>query len=114
MIRGTTPDYILKLNDYDLTDKQVYVTVKQFDKAITKTNDSLEIDVDDSGETTISTILMSLSQEETLSFSDGAAAVQVKIIDSDGHVDATKTASIQIDKALLEKVIDYDPAGSQS
>ena len=112
VIRGTTPDYILTLTDYDLTSKRVYVTISQRGPQINKTNEDVEIVVDTSGTTTVSTISFALSQQETLGFAEGSAAVQVKIIDSEGHVDGTKSAAIQIDKALLERVITYDDPGS--
>ena len=47
MIRGSTPDYILTLNGYDLTDKRVYVTIGQRGKRLTLTNEDVEISVDD-------------------------------------------------------------------
>ena len=111
MWRGTTPDYILTLSGYDLTNKRVYVTLSQKwpeGNSITLTNDSVEITVDDTQDPVVSTISLSLTQEQTLSFTPGAASIQVKIIDSDSHVDCTNIATIQIDKALLERVITYD------
>ena len=108
MIRGTTPDYILTLSNYDLSDKRVYVTISQRGRQITRTNEDLEIAVDASEQTTVSTIAFALTQLETLGFIEGSAAIQVKAIDSDGHVDGTNITAIQIDRALLERVIAYD------
>ena len=112
MIRGTTPDYILSLPGYDLTGKRVYVTIVQKNVEINKTNEDVEINVDTSGQTTISTIALTLTQQETLSIKEGSASIQVKMIDSDGHVDGTKETTVQVEKALLEKVITYDAPGS--
>ena len=107
MIRGTTPDYILTLAGVDLTGQTVYVTIRQGYTVLTKTNDELSIVTDAEG----STIAFSLSQQDTLGLSEGAAEIQVKFIDSTGDVQATEIASISVDKALLERVIEYaDPA----
>ena len=111
-IRGTTPDYILTLAGYDLTDMRVYVTIWQPGHKLTKTNDDLEITVEGSGQTLKSTIELTLSQQETLGLTVGQASIQVKMIDSDGHVDATEIEVIEVKKALLEKVIAYDATGS--
>ena len=107
MIRGTTPDYILTLSGEDLTNKRVYVTIKQGNVTRTKTNEDVEITVDTSGQTTVSTISLTLSQQETLGLKEGHASIQVKIISSDGHVDGTNIATVQVGKALLERVIVY-------
>ena len=112
MIRGTTPDYILTLANYDLTSKRVYVTISQRGKKVTYTNEDVEINVDSTGQTPASTIALTLTQEETLGFVEGSVGLQVKIIDSEGHVDATKITALQIDRALLERVISYDADGS--
>ena len=108
MIRGATPDYILTLTGYDLTDKRVYVTIGQRGKRLTLTNEDVEISVDSTGQTTVSTIALTLTQEQTLGFTEGSAGIQVKIIDSEGHVDPTKIAPLDVGKALLERVISYD------
>ena len=98
---------ILTLAGVDLTGMTVYVTIRQGYTLLTKTNDELSIATDAEG----STIAFSLSQEDTLNLSEGAAEIQVKYIDSAGDVQATEIASISVDKALLERVIEYaDPA----
>lgn len=102
-VRGTTPDYILQIEDYDLTGKTVYVTLAQMRDTVTLTGDRLSIATDGSG----STVAFSLTQEDTLAFSPGTVAVQLKAISEDGNVDATEIAQIVIDKALLGRVISY-------
>ncbi len=104
-IRGTTPDYILEIEDVDLSDKTVYVTIAQGNRKMTKTGDTLDIVASEGG----STISFRLSQEETLSLSAGNASVQVKFIDATGYADGTDIGIITINKALLEKVIEYVP-----
>ena len=112
MIRGTTPDYILTLAAYDLTGKRVYVTIKQRGREFTKSNEDVEITVDTSGQTPVSTIALTLTQQETLGLVEGPASVQLKMIDSEGHVDATGIGTLDVGKALLERVISYDSADS--
>ena len=102
-IRGTTPDYILEIEDVDLSGQTVYVTIAQGNRKITKTGDTLDIVVAEGG----STISFRLSQEETLGLNEGDASVQVKFIDATGTAEGTDIGTIKINKALLEKVIDY-------
>ena len=104
MIRGTTPDYILTIDGYDLTDKTVYVTISQGHKKLTKTGNELSVSADAEG----STITFRLSQRDTLGLSVGAAEVQVRFIDSSGMAFATETATITVSKVLLERVISYE------
>lgn len=102
-IRGTTPDYILTLEGYDLTGKTTYVTLAQGRDTVTLTGDRLTVAVDQSG----STVAFALTQEDTLAFSPGTVAVQLKAISESGNVDATGIGQIQIDRALLGRVISY-------
>lgn len=104
MIRGTTPDYVLTLPGIDLDGMTVYVTIEQKDREITLSGDELTVVSD--GED--STIAFMLTQEQTLALNEGQASVQVKFIDAAGVVGATKIGRLTIDKALLEKVIEYD------
>lgn len=104
MIRGTTPDYVLTLPGIDLTGMTVYVTIRQKNREITLTGAELTVASD--GED--STIAFMLTQKQTLMLNEGQASVQVKFIDASGTVGATKIGRLTIDKALLEKVIEYD------
>lgn len=103
MIRGTTPDYLLTIEGYDLTNKTVFVTIRQGSTIITKSGDQLTISVD--GEKT--TIAVTLTQLDTLRLSVGKAEVQVRFIDSNGVARATDRAELTVDKVLLERVIAY-------
>lgn len=102
-VRGTTPDYILLLNGYDLTGRTVYVTIAQGSNKITFTGDRLTIAVNETG----STIAFSLTQAETLSMRTGTAEVQVKCINKNGEVDGSAIGHLSISRALLEKEITY-------
>lgn len=103
MVRGTTPDFILTLRGVDLSNKTVYVTLSQDEHQTTKSNNKLRIEVDEAG----STIAFSLTQIETLDLKVGKAEVQVKFIDENGYVVATNIASVNVTRALLERVIKY-------
>lgn len=102
-VRGTTPDYTLTLAGYDMTGQRPYVTIRQGSTQLTLTGDRLAVTVDESG----SAIAFSLTQQETLRFKVGAADVQVKTIDEGGSVKATGKARLDIEEALLERVITY-------
>ena len=103
MRRGTTPDYLLSIPGYDLSECKVYVTVQQYANAITLTSDRLEIEVQD--DTT--SISFRLTQAETLQFKSGNAEVQVRFIDSEGTAQATDIGRIDIMPILYEDVIEY-------
>ena len=104
---------MLTVENRDLTDKTVFVTLSQGRKKITKTNDELDIravivDEGQASERTDSVIMFSLTQEQTLSFQEGDTEVQVRFIDSDDYAEATEIVSVEIGAVLLEKVIEYD------
>ena len=109
MIRGTTPDYLLNIDGYDLSDKTVYVTIRQNNTRLTKTGDELSIAVDENG----STIALLLSQKDTLQLKEGSAEIQVRFIDSNGTAYATEIATITVSRVLLERVIAYDKNTTQ-
>ena len=102
-IRGTTPDFLLTIPDYDVTGMWVKVTLSQGYMKITNANDELYITVDEND----SEIGFSLSQADTFLFTTGKMEIQVKIIDENGHVDGTETGIVDVDRALLEEVINY-------
>lgn len=102
-VRGTTPDYVLTLEGYDLSGKTVFVTLAQGGIKNTLTGDRLTIVANEDG----STVAFSLSQAETLRLRAGDAEVQLKCIDERGHVDASGTGRLTIDRALLEREIAY-------
>lgn len=104
MIRGTTPSHILTIEGYDLTETRVYVTLSSGFVRITKTNEDLAIAYEN--ETT--SILLFLTQEDTLGLPTGDAEVQVRWIDSNGIAQATEIEKISVDRVLLPKVISYD------
>lgn len=104
MRRGTTPDYILTVAGYDLTECSVFVTLAQKGEKLTLNNDRLDI----SYENDVSTITFRLTQEETLSLKNGSADVQVRFIDANGEARATNIGLISVFPVLLEEVISYE------
>lgn len=105
MRRGTTPTLELTLTGVDsIASDTLYVTVKQSQKEITKTNDALTVVV---GETD-TVISLYLTQQETLSLKRGTAEVQVRGISSLGDAWASDIATINIKEILKDGVITYD------
>ena len=105
-VRGTTPDYVLALNGYDLTGKTVFVTIAQGGIKTTLTGDRLTIATDESG----SAVAFELTQAETLRFKAGDVEVQLKCINSAGKADGSGIGQLTIDRALLEREIAYADA----
>lgn len=103
MIRGTTPEYVLTIDGYDLSDKTVYVTISQRGTRLTKTGDDLRVVADDTG----STIVFLLTQSDTLRLTEGQADIQIRFIDSQGTAYATDIAQITVGRILFERVIKY-------
>lgn len=107
MINYTTPSITLEVEGIDLTDNQdVYVTIVQGAVELTKKNEALTISYN--SQTEVSTIVFSLTQEESASFQFARAAqLQVNFINASGVRDATNIASIDVLKNLLDEVIAY-------
>lgn len=104
MIRGTTPDYILRVKNQDLTNKTVFVTVAQNRTKVTMTGNELAIAIDNND----SVIAVRLTQPQTLSLKEGDAEIQVRFIDDQGKAQATNIATVTVSPVLLEKVIQYN------
>lgn len=102
-IRGTTPDYILTVKGVDLREMGVIVTIRQGNRELDKGTGDLLITSDG----TDSVITLTLSQEDTLYLQEGAAAVQVKFIDAEGVARGTDIQTINVNRALYERVIEY-------
>lgn len=104
MRRGTTPTYIQTIDGYNLTDKTVYVTIKDKWSMLTLTNDVQSIVYDDGA----SVVAFRLTQEQTLSFREGKAEVQVRFIDAEGIAKATDIKLITVERILKPGVITYE------
>ena len=71
---------------------------------LTLTGDDLSISVSGGA----STIAIRLTQQQTLGLAVGRAEIQVKFIGSDGTTQATDIKPITVDRALLERVVEYE------
>lgn len=110
-IRGTTPTFTITLSGINLSeDYRVFVTIDQNGIQLTKSNTDdesmlISSEENEDGEM-VTTLNLSLTQEETLLFKVGGADVQLKWIDKTGNVSASDIGEVTFTKALLEDVIE--------
>lgn len=96
MIRGTTPTVMFRLSGLDNADvRNLYFTMEQGKKQLTKTEYEYDKGV----------YYIKLTQEETLSFSEGKIKVQVKVLLFDGNVIASPIKVLGITDILMEEVV---------
>ena len=100
MRRGTTPTLTLTV-DADIVGWTVYASFRAKSKLFTFENDRLQMTAEDD----VTTILLTLTQEETLSLDVGAVEVQVRAI-KDGTAIATDIQRVNIGGILKDGVID--------
>lgn len=97
MTRGTTPDYVITVEDMEsLGNSTVYVTLRQGDVVVTKETDDLSIEGNQ--------INVSLTQEETLAFTEGYAQMQVRGV-TNGDAWASPIVDVPVKPVLLEEII---------
>lgn len=96
MIRGTTPKIKLRLeSEIDLRlCKQIWVTMRQADKEITKTLTEMAVEKN--------CIEIDLSQGDTLALDPGMVYVQVRGLTAAGSAFATGIASVKVERILKE------------
>lgn len=102
MIRVTTPTLTLTVQLYDLTGTDVLVTIKQGDTLLNIEPDSVAYD------DRKSTIICTLTQEQTQLLQVGVAKVQVNfswLENSEIRRLATKVVGVQIREQLFEEVV---------
>lgn len=104
MVRGTTPTFVLTIDDdeLDLTQATVYVTFRQdTDKChgllITKTGDDIEVKPKE--------VDVFLSQAETLKFQKGSMQIQLNWVYADGSRACSDIKTIMVEKNLLGMVL---------
>lgn len=101
MRRGTTPTITVTV-DADLSALDIYLTFQSGATTITKTGDDLDVSVSDG----VTTIVCTLSQEETLSFGNITADVQVRAVGAGGYpAVATDIGALGVDGILLNGVL---------
>lgn len=99
MKRGTTPTLTLTV-DADIVGWTVYASFRTNGKLFTFENDRLQMTAEDD----VTTILLTLTQEETLAM-HGSAEVQIRAI-KDGTAIATDIQRVDVGRILKEGVID--------
>ena len=79
--RGTTPTVTCTV-EMDLTDYSCYLAIgaKAGKPYLVADNEQMTLDVDTSGETPVSTLVFTLTQEQTLSCKGGKCNVQLRVI----------------------------------
>lgn len=109
MINYTTPTVHLIVEGVDITDKDVYVTLEQGCKELTKSGSDLIIEAETTDqEQTDTNITFVLSQEESARFDyNKNVSIQVNWIASNGVRAATEIKGIKVMKNLLGEVISY-------
>ena len=108
MINYTTPTISLTVEGVDISSDDVYVTLEQGSHELTKYGDDLIISTETHGQQTDTTIVFTLTQEESASFKiNGQVSIQVNFIDSSGVRSATEIKNIGVMRNLLDEVIAY-------
>ena len=97
MVRGTTPTFILTLEDADLTNTNVYVTFKQEELLLTKSGSDLSIEEN--------VVSVYLTQEETLKFQRGNLYIQVNFTFDNGKRACSEVALVKVDNNLFNGVL---------
>ena len=101
MRQGTTPTLAFKIRGHDLSGAAaIVVTLRQGTRLYNFDQDRLVVVGGDA-----STILLHLTQEETLALRVGGIALQVRWVNPDGEAYTTDTASISNLEALYKEVI---------
>lgn len=104
MSQGTTPTLVLVVDESDLTQARIKVTIEQNGRQINFSNDRIESMLDDQN-----TILMiHLTQRETLDLRPTEGDVQVRWVNPDGEAYITEIETIEIAKALYKGVIQHE------
>lgn len=102
--RYTTPTAELTVEGIDLTEADVYVTIKQGNALVTFTGEDLDVSLDEED----SVIRFTLSQEQTARFNAKQdAQLQINWVIGNTR-NATEIPQIRIMPNLLEEVISYD------
>jgi hypothetical protein len=99
MKRGTTPTLTLTV-DADIVGWTIYASFRTNGKVYTFENDRLQMTAEDD----VTTILLTLTQEETLAM-HGSAEVQIRAI-KDGTAIATDIQRVDVGRILKDGVID--------
>lgn len=102
MYRYTTPTLPITIEDLDFEDVSLFrVAIEQGSVEMLKI-----VNIDDpSVDAEHKTIYIPLTQEETASFKNGMAQVQVRIVFNGGAVQATRKAKLSVNDVLDEVIV---------
>lgn len=100
MIRGTTPTIVLTIDtSLDLQKmKQIWVTFENLVHERTYIKEEVQIQSDNS-------LVIQLSQQDTLKFCEGTVSVQVRLLTEDDKAYATNIQTLSVKQILKEGVI---------
>lgn len=97
IVRGVTPTFALTFDGVDLTEAdEVYVTFSDGRQALTKSGEAIDVSAN--------RILVTLTQEETLSFPTGKVDIQVNWIVGSVRY-ASDIAQCSVHRQLLSRVL---------
>ena len=101
MRRGTTPTLTIKLNGMMVEDlKTIWVTFKQKDIVLTKTEADVGKDIEENA------LTVPFTQEDTLAFKSGNVKVQIRALLEDGTTAiASKIKTFDMEDILQEGVM---------
>lgn len=103
MRQGTTPTLTLTVIDADLTPYQNTVLIRQGDYLIKREQVAAEY------ADTVSTLTVTLTQEETLALKSGNRVyIQVRFIDQNGTAGATEVVNVPVHEVLESVELDYE------
>lgn len=100
---------VFEIKGYDLSTAKVFVSIRRGQDILTKTDPDVQTGYD--AESEISTVVCSLTQEETLAIRQGDAIAQIRFIYEDGQAYATDKASIEVKDVIYKEVISYGGEG---
>lgn len=99
---GTTPYISLYIEDFDLTEAEaLHVTLQQNAVQLDLTGDRIAVTADDNG----SSLIVHLTQEETLAFKPLDVEIQVRWRDTDDEAYSTEVVAYRLTKVLYTEVI---------
>lgn len=101
MIRGTTPRLKLKLKNCDVSLlENIYVTFKQADKVLEKTNRDIAVDKENNA------LIINFTQEDTLYFDVSDVEIQIRATTINGSAIASKIVREPVERILKRGVIE--------
>lgn len=104
MTQGTTPSYVITLKNKDINfdDIEIFViTLKSCSAEVTHTSEESCVTLDNEKKK----ITLTLTQEETLSFKEGEAEMQLRGKFIAGTAFASKVCRVSVERSLYKEVI---------